>query len=414
MRILVVCHRFPFPPNRGGKIRPFHMIKHLGVKHSVVVATLAHTEAEIQQGARLREYCDEIIAEVEPSPVRWRNAFLALPTSQPSSAKYFSSRRLQQRIRQAFDAAPFDRILVHCAFMAQYVAHLPCALKILDYGDMDSAKWREYQEYRTFPLSLGYALEAWKLRRYEKRMARCFPQCTVTTRAELSEFETLGVSVPCRVIPNGVDAEYFKGAPCLRKDARVIAFLGRMDYFPNVDGILYFANEIFPLVRERVPDAELRIIGSEPGRAILNLNQIPGIKVTGYVPDVRLHLLDAAVAVAPLRIARGTQNKILEMMAFGVPVVATSQAARGIQAVPGKHLVVADQIRDFAERVVEFLQDQNLRGKFAAAAREQVERVHSWPASMSIFDDVLQLSKERPKASSTENLNFNTVQDLAS
>jgi sugar transferase (PEP-CTERM/EpsH1 system associated) len=390
------------------------MIKHLGVKHSVVVATLAHTEAELQEGARLREYCDEVIAEVESNPVRWCHAVLALPTSQPSSGKYFWSRHLQQRIRQAFDAAPFDRILVHCAFMAQYVAELPCPFKVLDYGDIDSAKWREYQEYRSFPLSLGYALEARKLRRYEKKMARCFPQCTVTTRAELSEFETMGTSVPCRVIPNGVDTEYFKGTPWLRRNARVIAFVGRMDYFPNVDGILYFAKEIFPLVREKVPDAELRIIGSEPGRAILNLNQMPGVKVTGYVPDVRPHLLDAAVAVAPLRIARGTQNKILEMMAFGVPVVATSQAARGIQGVPGEHLLVADQVRDFAKLVVEFLQDQTLRAKFAVAARAQVEKVHSWPASMSILDDVLQLSVDRPTPSSTENFDFKFVQDLAS
>jgi len=177
---------------------------------------------------------------------------------------------------------------------------------------------------------------------------------------------------------------------------------------------LYFANEIFPLLREKVPDAELRIIGSEPCRAILNLNQIPAIKVTGYVPDVRPHLLDAAVAVAPLRIARGTQNKILEMMAFGVPVVATSQAARGIQAVPGEHLLVADQVRDFADRVVEFLQDQSLRAKFAAAARAQVEKVHSWPASMSKLDDVLQLFDDRPATSSMENPDFKVVQGLAS
>jgi sugar transferase (PEP-CTERM/EpsH1 system associated) len=390
------------------------MIKHLGVKHSVVVATLAHTEAEIQQGARLREYCDEVIAEVEPSPVRWRNALIALPTPQPSSAKYFWSRQLQQRIRQVFDATPFDRILVHCAFMAQYVAGLPCPFKVLDYGDIDSAKWREYQEYRGFPLSLGYALESRKLRQYEHKMAWCFRQCTVTTPAELSEFETLGVPVPCRVIPNGVDTEYFKGTPCPRRDTRVIAFVGRMDYFPNVDGILYFVKQILPLVREKVPEVELHIIGSEPGRAILNLKQVPGIKVTGYVPDIRPHLLDCAVAVAPLRIARGTQNKILEMMALGVPVVATSQAARGIQAVAGEHLLVADQVQDFANRVVEFLQDQNLRAKFAAVAREQVERIHSWPAAMSLLDDVLQLPIDRPKTGSAENLDSKVLQDLAS
>src|SRR6185437_11397201 len=141
MRILFVCHRLPFPPSRGGKIRPFQMIKHLAARHSVTVATLAHTTHELQEGDKLREYCDELIVEVLPPVTRWRRAFLGLLTSKPSSAEYFWSPRLRNRIVQASRRGSFDRVWVHCAFMARYVVDLPCHFKVLDYGDIDSSKW---------------------------------------------------------------------------------------------------------------------------------------------------------------------------------------------------------------------------------------------------------------------------------
>jgi sugar transferase (PEP-CTERM/EpsH1 system associated) len=398
MKILFVCHRLPYPPNRGGKIRSYNMIGHLSEKHSVVVASLAHTEQELREGEGLKNHCEEVIAEVLPDRSRWLHAVNALPTKTPSSVAYFWSPRLYSRIRERLVRNQFDVIFVHCAFVAQYVADWRNGFRVLDFGDMDSAKWAEYAQSRAFPLSLGYALEAKKLRAYERRLAQNFDRCTVTTQGEREEFDSLGVLTPCTVIPNGVDTGYFSQKQRSAFAAPVVVFLGRMDYFPNIDGVLYFARKVFPLIRERVPDAQFRIIGSDPASTIRELEKMPGISVTGYVPDVRSYLTDAAVSVAPLRIARGTQNKILESMSMGIPVVSTPQAAKGIQAVPGQHLVVAGEPEAFAKSVLELLWNDGLRRKLANEAQRNLDRVHKWPLSMQILDELLKVGNTKEES----------------
>jgi glycosyltransferase involved in cell wall biosynthesis len=211
----------------------------------------------------------------------------------------------------------------------------------------------------------------------------------VTTGGELDEFASLRTGKPCTVIPNGVDGGYFSPAPATGSGTPSIVFLGRFDYFPNIDGALYFAEQIFPRIRRHLPACELRIVGASPVAAVRRLALRPGVRVFADVPDVRSFLSDATVSVAPLRIARGTQNKILESMAMGVPVVATPPAARGIQAVAGEHLLVADSADRFAVSVTRLLEDATLRASLAAAAREQIGRTHEWSAAMSILDDVL-------------------------
>jgi sugar transferase (PEP-CTERM/EpsH1 system associated) len=402
MRILVVCHRLPYPPDHGGKIRAFEMIKHLGAHHTVTVATLAHNQQQIELGSTLRDYCQQLIVHMLPSPLRWARALLALPSAQPSSASYFWSPRLKNLVDRAARATPFDRILVHCAFMAHYVTDLPCGYRVLDYADIDSGKWSDYCQYKRKPLAYGYALEAAKLRRHEREMGAYFAHCCVTTNSELTEFNSLGLSAPCSVIPNGVDFSYFTPQSGREGDNPVIVFVGRMDYFPNVDGVLQFARDTFPRIRAEVPNVELRIIGSDPTRTVLELAQTPGIRVTGYVPDIRPHVTDATLAIAPLRIARGTQNKILEMMACGIPVVASPQAAKGIQATPGEHLVVGANAEDFACQVIKLLRTRDLRQRFSHAGRRQVERAHSWRAAMRILDRVLQLPESAPDAPADE------------
>lgn len=391
MRILFVCHRLPFPPNRGGKIRPFQMIRHLAERHSVTVATLAHSQEEVEQGSKLREHCDQLLFEVVPNPVRWGRALLGLASAKPSSGEYFWSPSLQSKIAAAARSASFDRVWVHCAFMARYVIDVPCGFKVLDYGDIDSSKWADYSQHRSFPLSLGYGLEAKKLRRWETQMGRRFTRCTVTTSNELVEFESLGIAKPCTVIPNGVDIEYFNPRHRAAVSKPVLVFVGRMDYFPNVDGILQFVAQSWPHIRAAVPDVELRIVGSNPAASILRLGEVPGIQVTGHVPDVRPYVADAALGIAPLRIARGTQNKVLEMMAMGVPVVSSAEASRGIRARAGEHLMVAENGDALVRDVVELLRDRERGERLGAAARTQVVKAHSWPASMAIVDEVLQL-----------------------
>jgi len=389
MKILFVCHRFPYPPNRGGKIRPFQMIQHLSKSHEITVASLAHTTLELSEGGPLRNHCAEVIAEVVPSAMRWRSAAFALPTSFPSSAAYFRSTRLAQRIEKAWRSSRFDGVLVHCAFAAQYAIPLSGGFRIMDFGDLDSAKWSDYAQHRAFPLSTGYGLESAKLRRFEKLVAESSTHCTFTTHGECEAFRLLGVSKPLTVIPNGVDATYFHLENRTTTGKKVIVFLGRMDYFPNVDGIRWFAKKLFASIRSQVPDAELRIVGSNPVSAVKKLTEIPGVTVTGFVKDVRPYLADAAIAVAPLRLARGTQNKVLECMSMGIPVVATPEAARGIQAIAGEHLAVGSTAEELIHSVVGLLSNAEKRSQLGEAGRQQVVSAHHWPASMQTLDEVL-------------------------
>jgi sugar transferase (PEP-CTERM/EpsH1 system associated) len=365
------------------------MIRHLGRKHTITVASLAHSGQELSEGAGLKEYCQDVIAEVVPSASRWRKAVEALPTAKPSSAAYFWSKQLRKRVVENVRRMKPDVVWVHCAFMAAYAKGIACDLRVLDYGDLDSAKWSEYASSRPFPLSLGYALEGWKLRRYEGEAANQFDYCTFTAPGELSEFRRWKLETPALLIPNGVDLDYFHvRAPHSQTDSTIV-FVGRMDYFPNVQGAVHFAQNVFPIVRKRFPTAKLRIVGSNPIAVVRSLSSSPGVTVTGSVPDIRPHLADAAVAVAPLRIARGTQNKILECMAMGIPVVSSPEASRGVQAAPGEHLLVGHTDEEFAAHVLRLLRDSELGNRMALAAREQLKRCHSWSRSMELVDTML-------------------------
>lgn len=389
MNILFVCHRLPFPPNRGGKIRPFNMIRHLSRNHTVTIASLAHSESELIAGQELKRYCLELIAEVVPTTTRWLRAVRTIPSKWPSSGAYFWSPVLQRRIREFTKRQSIDLVLVHCAFVARYVRHITDAVRILDYGDLDSGKWLDYAQHRGFPLSLGYKLEFHKLRRYETQLAAEFDRFTVTAPGELQEFRKINSTAPCTLITNGVDIEYFAKRPKCQTRDPIIIFLGRMDYFPNVDGITHFVKDIFPLVRARIPNVQLKIVGSNPSPKIVQLQRISGVSVTGFVPDVRPSLAEAAVAVVPLRIARGTQNKMLECMSSGVPVVASPQAGAGVQAVGGRDYLVGSNPQEFASEVIRVLQDPNLQESLSTAARRQVESAHLWSHSMSILDSVI-------------------------
>ncbi len=353
------------------------------------IASLAHTQQELDDGAGLREYCTDIYAEVVPEKRRWLQAIRSLPSITPSSVAYFGSSRLRQRIKQAAQKISFDAVIVHCAFAAQYALEVPAKFRLMDFGDLDSVKWLDYSKWRSFPLSWGYYLEGNKLRRYEKQVAAPFDHCTLTTQGELEEFKKLNVERPCSVIPNGVDGSYFHpngGSPLAKP---LVIFLGRMDYYPNIDGVLHFTENVFPGIRAAVPNVEFRIIGSNPTPVIERLRQVPGVVVTGHVPDVRPYLKDALVSIAPLRMAHGTQNKILESMAQGIPVVATPHAAKGVQAVPGQHLAVAGDANEFARKVIEILVDKRLRRGLSEAGRRQVEKTHVWSASMKLLDNLL-------------------------
>lgn len=398
MKILYVCHRFPFPPKRGGKIRPFNMIRHFARTHEVTVCSLVRSDAEAREGAGLAAHCKRYEMVRVHDPLQAARMVARLPTPVPSSFGFFHSNELARRIRTAVTRERFDLIFVHCSSVARYVEAIPDVPKILDFGDMDSQKWREYAQAKPFPLSWGYGLEAWKLEREEARLARRFDLCTATTRAEWETLEAMGTGTPTDWFPNGVDSDFF--APTDKPyDADRIVFVGRMDYYPNQECMAEFCAKVMPLLRARRPATTLAIVGADPSPAMRELGKLPGVTVTGSVPDVRPYLHEAALMVAPLNIARGTQNKILEGMAAGVPVLSSRVAAGGVDASAPEHLLTASTPDEYVGAILRVLGDPAERARLARAGRARMLSHHAWPQSMRRLDGIVErcLAQSRPE-----------------
>jgi polysaccharide biosynthesis protein PslH len=291
----------------------------------------------------------------------------------------------------------YDLIFVHCSSVAQYVSTARGIPKVLDFGDMDSQKWLEYQHYKPWPLSWGYWLEGSKMLRAEKRLARKFDLCTATTRAEWQTLNDYGTGAATGWFPNGVDATAFSPDGTAH-DAELVSFIGRMDYYPNQECMQRFCAQVWPLLKQRRPSLKLVIVGAEPPPFIRALGELPGVTVTGSVPQVQPYVRASCVNVAPLAIARGTQNKILEAMAMGVPVVTSTAAAGGVDAVPGEHLLVADTPAEIADAVLAVVNNPVERERLARAGRERVLSHHDWAASMRRLDALIDecMKKARP------------------
>lgn len=365
------------------------MIKHLHDQgHAVTVASLVRSDEEADEGRGIEQYCSEYIMEKVNTLAAGLRMVAHLSGRTPSSMGYFFSPRLKERIRAVLQRTAFDLIFVHCSSVAQYVEDVQDVPKMLDFGDMDSQKWLIYAGVRQFPLSVGYQLEGAKLQRAEKRLAEKFDYCTCTTKTELDTLRSYGTRARIGWFPNGVDAKYFHpGAEAYESDT--LCFIGRMDYFPNQQAMFDFCGNILPLLREKRAEIKLLIVGANPSRAVQRLERLPGVTVTGSVPDVRPYVQMSAVNVAPLAIARGTQNKILESMAMGVPVVASVQAAGGVDAEPGKHLLSATTPRNFRDAILTLLANPEHRDRLAKASRDRVHSHHSWNNSMRTMDTLI-------------------------
>jgi hypothetical protein len=390
MNILYLCHRFPYPPKRGGKIRPFNMIRHLQASgHRVTVCSLARSQAEADEGRGIAPHCHAFHMAIVKEPVQWARMIVRLPVPTPSSMGYFYSSELAAKVRELLAAQRFDLIFVHCSSVAQYVAHVQGIPKILDFGDMDSQKWLEYAHYKPFPLSMGYTLEGTKMLWAEKRLARRFDLCTATTRAEWETLDGYGTGAATDWFPNGVDADYFSPTD-EPYDADTISFIGRMDYYPNQECMARFCKEVWPQLKARRAAMKLLIVGADPSPEMRALGQLPGVTVTGSVPDVRPYIRSSALMVAPLAIARGTQNKILEAMAMGVPVVTSRVAAGGVDAEAGEHLAVADSASDITQAILRIAENPDERRRLAVAGRQRMLSHHAWPRSMQRLDGIIQ------------------------
>lgn len=390
MKILFLCHRMPYPPKRGGKIRPFNMIRHLSRSHEVTVATLARTAQEWADAQELRRYCPDLHVGRVSWLGGWARFGLFGLTGRPATFGYFHSPALARSVQRLLATRGFDAILVHCSSMGPYVrTHRGCRM-VMDFGDADSAKWIEYSRTASFPFSWGFRAEGKRVREAERRLGAQFHACSVNAPRERDELASY-VRTPISVIPNGVDLEYFQPArPAGRGYVpNRIIFTGNMSYRPNVDAVQHLVAAVLPRIRREVPDAQLCIVGMDPRPAVRRLADGDRVVVTGRVEDVRPYFDSAAVAVAPLRVARGLQNKVLEAMAMRVPVVASPAAFEGISAVAGQDLLVAADAREFSRDVVTLLRDPAARERYAAAGRTCVESNHNWSRLLERLEDLV-------------------------
>jgi sugar transferase (PEP-CTERM/EpsH1 system associated) len=296
--------------------------------------------------------------------------------------------KLHAAIQHKFAELQPDVIIVYSCNMAQFAEHFPRVPRIMQFGDLDSLKWRQYAERSRAPLKWIYALEEKRLLAYERHIAQSFSHAAVHNVLEKRDFAKLIPGIPVALVGNGVDLDYFRSAGAVKHPASII-FTGVMDYRPNIDAVIWFCDQILPVVQAAIPEANFTICGSRPVRAVRRLAKLTGVTVTGSVADTRPYLDRAAVFVAPLRIARGVQNKLLEALAMGLPCVVSMAAWNGITIANGDGIVATDDPGQFAADVVDLLRDANRRTEMGRRARAVVEADYRWEAQMARLDQVI-------------------------
>ena len=410
MKILYLAHRIPYPPDKGDKIRSYHQVLHLAAEHELHLACLVDDRQDLEHVSRLEKLCASVdVAFRHPRAARLQT-LLALFGRSPLSVAAFRSRELLDRVARRLRSESFDLIYAYSSAMAEYVPTDCPVPKIMDFVDVDSEKWRLSADHHSFPMSWVYRIEAARMARYEKQVVQRFDRSVLVSASEAEVFaEQLGVD-GVDAIPNGVDLDYFApgGERPAAGDPPTLVFTGVMDYFPNVDGVKHFCETMFGPIREALPETRMWIVGRNPTQPVTDLARLDNVEVTGGVPDVRPYLARAHVAVVPLRIARGIQNKILEAMAMGLPVVGTRVAFEGIGASRADGVRIVDEPREFAREVLDLLGSEELRRECGAGAREYVCRHHRWQDHGKHLEALLQraVGSRSPKQKS---VNASTV-----
>lgn len=387
MQILMLAHRIPYPPHTGDKTRAFHIARYLARRHDLSLGFLVDDRRDVQEIEPLRE----VIGEVEFGRL-WKpwsrlKGGAALLAGGSLSLRYFDSRALRRGLARRVVDRTYDLVYASSTPMAQYAAALGLPV-VMDFVDVDSDKWRQYAVHSRAPMKWVYAAEGRRLQACEAAIARTAELCLLATAAEETLLKSFAPWARTAIIPNGIDLEYFRPVDRDRAPSAVI-FTGAMDYLPNVDAVRFFCDEVLPRVRHEIPDAAFYIVGQNPAPEVVRLANVPGVVVTGTVPDVRPYYARTSVCVAPLRIGRGVQNKVLQAMAMGVPVVASSVAQRGLEAKPGQHLWVEDEPGAIAARVVGLLKSSADCLAMGREARAFVEANHAWDAACARLEMML-------------------------
>ncbi|PTB93715.1 sugar transferase [Marinobacter sp. B9-2] len=389
MKIVVLSHRIPFPANKGEKIRTFHQIQYLAdCGHEItVLAPYEHAE-EISYGKALEERL-RIKAIMFPLRPKWLRLARGLVTNDALTLSYFYSAGLQKTFDRLVSSGDYDAVLCTGSAMAPYVFRnpeltgrdKPAPLRlIMDFMDLDSDKWRQYQASSGLPMKLVYGREARLINRVELRSYQRFDECFFISANEVDLFSMqLPENRKLSVLANGINTSSF--FPVREEDAArkpTFLFTGVMNYKPNEDAVLWFADVLWERIRAEWPDAEFIIAGMDPSSRIKQLGKLPGITVTGLVEDIVPFYQKADIFVASFRIARGVQNKILQALACGLPVITTRLGLEGINATPGEDILVADTEQEFFEAIKKILETETLYNSLSLNGVELIQREYSW------------------------------------
>lgn len=392
MNILLLTDGVPYPPDSGPRVKTYQLLRHLAQRHQVTLVCLAHDESAPARAAALRPLCADLrIVSTQPS--RWRELAARLASllgGRPATLVRSESGAMHQQLAELIaDASahgqPFDLVHVDQISMAQYAE----GLDLPRVFDAHNALWKVYAELATqrpWPRSWLAQSEAAQLRAYEGRICATFEAVTaVSDEDRAALLEAAGTPRELSVIPIGVDGVALAPVP-RDPGARAVLSLAAPGWPPNADGIGWFTREVFPLVRRAVPDSTLYICGAEPPDELRILGeQQPGVEITGFV-DPRPYLERAAVLIAPLRSSGGMRVMLLEALARGIPVVATSLACTGLELVGGEQLLIADRPSDFADAVALLLRDPELGARIAAAGRRRTLERYDWRALTPAID----------------------------
>jgi sugar transferase (PEP-CTERM/EpsH1 system associated) len=393
--LLFLTQRLPYPPIKGEKIRPLQILKYLTQWYDVHLGCLIDDPTDIKHIPTIEALCQDIHVATLNRKTAKLTCLRGLLTGESLSVTFFRDRGLTNWVRTVVETVKPAVIFINSGNMAPYVLDLPKReTRICDLADVDSEKWRAYAETTTGPMRHVYRREWRKVAQLERRIAHECDVSSFVSNAEASLFASL---VPdrkdhIRGVSSGVDHRYFDPTlphpPVFDTTLPTYVFTGTMDYPPNVDAVTWFATEILPLIRRTLPQAQFYIVGNGPSPEVQRLAQTPGVHVTGRVPDVRPYIAHATAGVAPMRIARGIQNKVLEAMSMAKPVVLTSGALEGIEAEPGTDVILADTTETFAAGCRR-LATTNDGPAIGAAARTRIVRDYDWSARLRRFDDLL-------------------------
>lgn len=388
--LLFLAQRCPYPPTKGDKIATWAILRHLRRTHRVHLGCFIDDPDDWQHEALLREHCATVMLRPLGRRTGLARAALGLLTGEPLSIAYYRDPVMRDWVRGTIDGG-VRRVFVYSGAMARFVPEHRGVVRGMDFADIDSDKWRQYARVSKWPMSWVYGREARTLLAWERRVAAAFDHTWFVSDAEVADFQRMAPECARRVgtLSNGVDGEYFSSEreypdPYPDRGPRIV-FTGAMDYRPNIDAVCWFAAEVLPLLRARHPDLQFVIVGSRPALDVQALAGDPAVLVTGRVDDIRPYVAHAAAVVAPLRMARGIQNKVLEGMAMGRTVICSPQALEGIDAQAGRDVLVAAQPEEFANACAAVIEGNVNLG---SQARRCMLARYDWSARLAVLDDV--------------------------